>query len=89
MASASIVYALCAITSLLCAYLLFRAFCNSKTSVLLWSSVCFIGLAANNVLLFVDLVIVPGPDINLSGVRSVVAFASVAVMLFGLIWDPV
>lgn len=86
---AIVVYALCAMTSLLCAYLLFSSYSAGKSRVLLWSSVCFIGLALNNVMLFIDLVIVPGPDINLSGFRSIVAFASTTILLFGLIWDAV
>jgi hypothetical protein len=53
--------------------------------LLLWSGFCFIGLAMNNILLFVDLVLVPGVDLR--SVRGGVALAGVWVLLFGMIWD--
>jgi hypothetical protein len=80
-----IVYALCALTSAVCAVLLWRAYRQRRTRLLLWSSLAFIGLAANNGLLFVDLVIVP--NIDLSVPRTLTALAAVMVLLFGLVWD--
>jgi hypothetical protein len=77
-------YLLCGAASLLCALLLYRGFRRSRTALLLWSSVCFAGLALNNVLLFVDLVIVP--DVDLSLVRAGTALASMLALLCGLIW---
>jgi hypothetical protein len=82
---ASVVYALCALTSGLCALLLWRAYRASRARLLLWSSLSFIGLACNNLLLFVDLVVVPSVDLSLY--RSLVAAVSVMVLLLGLIWD--
>jgi uncharacterized membrane protein len=81
---ASLVYALCALTSIACALLLLRAYVANPAKLLLWSGVCFVGLAINNLLLFVDLVLVP--SIDLSIYRDVSATASVLVLLFGLIW---
>lgn len=83
---ASVVYALCALTSMLCAGLLWRAYRASRARLLLWSSVSFIGLACNNLLLFVDLVVFP-TAVDLSLYRSLMAAVSVMVLLFGLIWD--
>lgn len=82
---ASVVYALCALTSGLCAVLLWRAYRASRARLLLWSSLSFIGLACNNLLLFVDLVVLPSVDLSLY--RSLVAAVSVMVLLLGLIWD--
>ncbi|HVZ88671.1 MAG TPA: DUF5985 family protein [Polyangia bacterium] len=79
------VYILCALTSIACAVLLLRAYRLQRARLLFWSSLCFIGLALNNVLLFVDLVVVP--TIDLQPARNAAALLAVVVMLFGLIWD--
>jgi hypothetical protein len=79
------VYTLCALTSVACALLLLRAFRRTKARLLLWSGLCFAGLALNNLVLFVDLVLVPGVDLSL--LRSGTAFIGVAVLVFGLVWD--
>ena len=78
-------YVLCALASIVCALLLLRGYLASRTRILFWSSLCFTGLALNNILLFVDLVIVPGAD--LSGWRNATALAGLMLLLFGLIWD--
>ncbi len=83
---AEAVYVLCALTSIACAVLLFRGFRQSRTNLLFWSSLCFAGLAANNVLLFADLVLVPGIDLSL--VRSSIALVAVMVLLIGLVLEP-
>lgn len=82
---AAAVYLLCGLTSILCATLLIRAYLASRARLLFWSSLCFIGLALNNVALFVDLILVP--DLDLRWVRDVVALTALVIMLFGLIWD--
>ncbi len=82
---AELVYMLCLLTSTACAALLIRSYVQTRTRLLLWSSLCFAGLAANNALLFVDRVLVP--DVDLSLWRSLVALISIAILVFGLIWD--
>lgn len=82
---ASVVYALCALTSVLCAGLLWRAYRARRARLLLWSSLSFIGLACNNLLLFTDLVVFPSVDLALY--RSLLAALAVMVLLLGLIWD--
>ena len=82
---ASAVYLLCAVTSLTCAGLLIRGFLNTRTRLLLWSSFCFVGLTVNNLLLFVDLIIVP--EIDLSLYRAGTALLSFLLLLDGLIWN--
>ena len=80
-----LVYALCALTSIACAVLLTRSWLRTRAKLLFWSSLCFGGLALNNVLLFVDLVIVPST--NLSIIRSILALVAMMVLLFGLVWE--
>lgn len=80
------VYILCALTSAACALLLLRAWRRNGVRLLLWSALCFTGLALNNVILFIDLV-ATGPELDLSPLRGITALGSVAVLLYGLIWD--
>ena len=82
---ATLVYALCALTSLACAVLLLRGYFSSRARLLLWSGLCFAGLAANNVLLLIDKRVVPAMDLSLW--RSLPALAGVAVLLYGLVWE--
>jgi hypothetical protein len=82
---AETVYLLCALVSVVCAGMLLTGYRANRTTLLFWSSLCFIGLAVNNVLLFVDLVIVT--DVDLSLLRACVAMAAIAVLLYGLIWE--
>ncbi|MGH9410970.1 MAG: DUF5985 family protein [Vicinamibacterales bacterium] len=82
---AEAVYLLCAATSVVAAALLLRAWSENRTRLLLWSSICFVGLALNNILLFVDLIVVPAVDLTVS--RNVSAAAAVIVLLYGLVWD--
>lgn len=80
---AEAVYLLCAVTSLACAALLLRSYGSSGMKLILWTSLCFVGLAINNVILFVDLAVFPGVDLSLW--RNLTALGSVAVLLYGLI----
>jgi hypothetical protein len=82
---AAAIYSLCAITCLVCAVLLLRAYARSKTHLLLWSGLCFAGLTANNALLVVDRIVLPLSD--LSTLRLAVAFLALMLLLFGLIWE--
>jgi Family of unknown function (DUF5985) len=82
---ATLVYALCGLTSILCAALLARGYRRSGTRLLLWSALCFAGLALNNVILFIDLRVVP--TVDLSVWRSLPALAGLVVLIYGLVWD--
>lgn len=82
---ATLVYTLCALTSLACAVLLLRGYRASRARLLLWSGLCFAGLAANNVLLLIDTRVVPTLDLSLW--RSLPALAGVALLLYGLVWE--
>lgn len=79
------VFLLCAVTSLACAVLLLRAYSHNRVPLLLWSSLCFAGLVVNNVLLVVDLVVLPEGDLLLF--RNLSALVALALLVFGLIWD--
>jgi hypothetical protein len=82
---AEAVYILCGLTSLFCAVLLIRSFQRQRSRLLLWSSLCFASLAANNALLVVDFMVVP--EVDLSAVRTSVAAAAMLLLLIGLIWE--
>lgn len=84
---APIVYILCAFTSLACAFMLMRAYKRHRTSILLWSAVCFICLALNNSLLFIDLVLTPHVDLYL--LRNSFSFTGVMALLYGMIRETV
>ena len=79
------IYILCALTSLLCAALLLRAWSRNHARLLLWSAVCFVALSVENLLLLVDVWVVP--DVSLVILRRAVALAGVLALLFGLIWE--
>jgi hypothetical protein len=79
-----IIYLLCAATSLLCAYLLARAYRIGRTRVLIWSALCFALLAVNNLILAVDNLLLP--TIDLSTLQLTTAVVAVAVLLYGFIW---
>ena len=83
---AEAVYLACAVFSAACATLLLRSWAQTRTRLILWTALCFVGLAANNVLLFVDLVLL-GPALDLSVTRAATAFASLALLVAGLVWD--
>lgn len=82
---ADLVYLLCAATSLACATLLWRGYRRSRARLLLWSSLCFLGLGLNNVLLIVDLRMLPEADLAIW--RALPALGGIALLLFGLIWE--
>ena len=81
-----VVYFLCAAASFVCAMMLLRKYRKTRVRLLFWSSACFICLAANNVLLFVDLVVLPD-HVDLSVFRNSFSLVAVLMLLHGMIWD--
>lgn len=79
------VYLLSAVTSAACAVLLWRGWMASRPPLLLWSALCFAGLALHNMVLFVDKVV--APDVDLSTIRLSTALVALLVLLVGLIWE--
>lgn len=80
------VYLLCLATSVVCLVLLARSYARSRTRLLLWSSLCFVFLALNNLLLFIDVVVFP-VEINLLPMRQLTSLIGVGVLLYGFIWE--
>jgi heme A synthase len=73
------------LVALLCGVLLARGYKQSRQRLLLWSSICFLGIALHSGLIFVDLVMLPRTDLHMLR-RGVIAVAMI-VLLYGLIWD--
>jgi hypothetical protein len=82
---AAIVYSLCLAASALCAALLVRAWRATRSRLLLWSALCFVCLAINNLLVVVDMLFLP--DVDLSLPRQVAAISGVGLLLYGFIWE--
>jgi hypothetical protein len=82
---AAIVYVIGACTSAACAALLMRGYFRGRKKLLLWSGLCFAGLAISNILIFVDLVLIP--DVDLYGYRLATAAVAMLLLLYGLIWE--
>jgi len=81
------VYILCALTSFACAVLLMRAYQRSRMGLLLWSSLCFVAFALNNLFLIIDLMVLP--EVDLFPLRTLFMLAGFALLLYGLIWERV
>ena len=82
---AAVIYTLCALTCLACAYLLLLAYRRGGYRLLLWSGLCFAGLTLNNLLLVLDKLVLTWVDLSVW--RTLVALIAMAVLLYGLIWD--
>lgn len=81
----AVVYFLCFLSSATCAYLLVTAFLRRAEKLLLWSAICFCFLAVNNLLVFVDIILLPGVD--LTPWRSLTALIAITTLLYGFIWE--
>ena len=82
---ASIIYGLCALTSLVIAALLFRGYRKSRARMLMWSSACFIAFAVGNILLFIDLAVVP--TVDLLWIRTAVTLFGLLLLVYGFVYD--
>ena len=81
---ADVVYVLCALASLACALLLFRAWRATRARLLFWGALCFTGMMLNNVMLVIDMRM---STVNLAGIRLLPALAGVMLLIYGLIRD--
>jgi Family of unknown function (DUF5985) len=79
------IYMLCVFSSLLCAYLLARAYRRAKTRLLVWSALCFAFLALNNLVLAVDVLLLPGVDLTIF--QLLTSLAAVMVLLYAFVWE--
>ena len=80
------VFLLCFATSVVCLVLLARSYARTRMRLLLWSSLCFVFLAINNLLLFFDVVVFP-VEVNLLPFRQLSSVIGVGVLLYGFIWE--
>jgi hypothetical protein len=64
---------------------LFRGYARTGVRLLLWSALCFIFLTVNNVLLFVDNIILPEIDLRLF--RLAAALIGIGCLLYAFIWE--
>jgi hypothetical protein len=85
MAPATAVYVLTTLVAAGCALLLLRGYRRSRSRLLLWTGLCFVGLTAENALLCADVVIFP--DISLAVWRGLPTLAGLGILLYGLIWE--
>jgi len=83
---AGAVYILGVLITLSCGVLLIRAYATGKQRLLLWSAICFFGLALSNLLVFLDLIVFP-TQVDLYPWRLTSAAAAMVVLLYGLIWE--
>lgn len=72
-------------TNLLCAFLLLRAYRRVMKRLLLWSGLCFAGLALSSAMVFVDLVVLPQMD--LFPVRLALGITAMGLLIYGLIFE--
>lgn len=79
-----IVYTLCFLTSATCAALLWRTWRRTGARLLLWSALCFVLLAGNNLFVILDLLVIEHIDLRL--IRSLLSLSAVSVLLFGFVW---
>ncbi len=79
------IYLLCVITSLLCAWLLTRAYLHGRSRVLVWSALCFALLAINNLVLAADVLLLPDADLSL--LQLLTSLSAVCVLLYAFIWE--
>lgn len=79
-----VVYSLCFVMSALCALLLVRSYRASRSRLLMWSSLCFVGLALNNLVLVIDLVLT-AEAVDLSLIRQGVALVALVLLVIGLV----
>ena len=80
----TLVYLLSFLASLVCAILLGRSYVRTRTQLLFWSALCFALLAVVNLVVIIDMLILP--DLNLRPARLWLTLAAVSVLLFGFLW---
>lgn len=82
---AEVVYILCGLTSIVCSALLLRQYRLRPGRLLFWSAGCFVCLAISNVLLFVDMVLLP--NVDLAALRNGIMLLGIVMLLSALIWE--
>jgi hypothetical protein len=83
---AQLIYVLCILTSLACAWLLLGSYRRTRHRLLFWSGMCFVVITVNNVLLMFDRVIFP-TTVDLLPYRLGSALVALLLLLYGLIYE--
>lgn len=78
-------YLLCAATAFTCSAMLWRSYRRNGVRLLFWSSICFLGLAAENLLLYLDRI--TPPAIDLSMYQNLAGMAAFLALIYALIWE--
>lgn len=73
------------LTTILCAGFLLRAYRHVRKRLLLWSGLCFIGLAVSNVLRIADLRFFIALD--LYTYRLAATAIAMGLLIWGLVWE--
>jgi hypothetical protein len=83
---AQLIYTLCSLTSLACAWVLFASYRRTRHRLLFWSGSCFAVMTVSNVLLLLDKVVWP-TSVDLLPYRLATALLALALLLYGLIYE--
>ena len=81
-----ILYLMAVLTCLACTMLLGRSYMHTGVRLLLWGTLCFVGLSISNVLLFFDLIVLP-TNVDLRLWRLSTALGGLMFLLYGFIWE--
>ena len=81
-----VLYLMAVLTCVTCTVLLGRGYMRTGVRLLLWSTLCFVGLSISNVLLFFDLIVFP-TEADLKIWRLLAAAAGLVFLLYGFIWE--
>ncbi|AXK73234.1 hypothetical protein DWG18_13725 [Lysobacter sp. TY2-98] len=81
------IYVLCALAALGCAVLLGLGARRVRSRMLVWSAICFGLLTLANIVLVLDFVVFPGPDVRLWPVRQGLSVLAIGALIYGLIME--
>ena len=82
---AGLIYLLCAATALVCSAMLWRNYRTNRMQLLFWSCLCFLGLAAENAMFYLDVIAYPRTDLSI--LREALGVAALSLLTYALIWD--
>jgi len=78
-------FLLAALTCIACTAFLYRGWRRTGQRLLLWSTLCFVFLSVNNILLLVDLPLFT--DVDLRPYRLAAALVGLGFLIYGFIWE--
>lgn len=79
------IHLICLGTSLACMVLLYRGYLRTGIPLLFWSTLCFVFLSLNNLLLYGNVAIFPELDLRVYRLAS--NLAAVTLLLYGFLWE--